>query len=244
MSATREGLWVFGGVTVGTVLISLAGRVPALAEYVHLGVGILFLGTAVHMAGRAPGGLEGHGLSLGGLLEPAERPAPGLFDGVKDLAGALLTGIGPTLRELGVALALAALIFPPFAYGFYLWNAPPRAFELAWPPELASYALSQVLVIALPEEAFFRGYLQTRLAEGRRRVKVLGAELSLPVLVLTSALFALIHFAVDPHPARLAVFFPALVFGWLRELRGGIGAAVFFHALSNLLSDVLARSWL
>jgi hypothetical protein len=34
------------------------------------------------------------------------------------------------------------------------------------------------------------------------------------------------------------------VFGWLRALRGGIGAAAGFHALCNLLSDVLARSWL
>ena len=50
--------------------------------------------------------------------------------------------------------------------------------------------------------------------------------------------------AVDLQPARLAVFFPALLFGWLRALRGGIGAPAALHVLCNLLSDLLARSWL
>jgi hypothetical protein len=40
------------------------------------------------------------------------------------------------------------------------------------------------------------------------------------------------------------VFFPALLFGWMREKRGGIGAAVWFHALCNVLSEVLARGYL
>jgi membrane protease YdiL (CAAX protease family) len=57
-------------------------------------------------------------------------------------------------------------------------------------------------------------------------------------------LFGLLHFAVDPNPARLAVAGPALLFGLLRELRGGIGAAIVFHAACNVLSDVLVRSWL
>jgi membrane protease YdiL (CAAX protease family) len=57
-------------------------------------------------------------------------------------------------------------------------------------------------------------------------------------------LFAAIHFLVEPHPARLAVFFPALLFGWTRAWRGGIGAALVLHAMSNLYSEILARSWL
>jgi membrane protease YdiL (CAAX protease family) len=59
-----------------------------------------------------------------------------------------------------------------------------------------------------------------------------------------AALFALLHFLVGFSPARLAVFFPALVFGWLREKRSGIGAAIWFHALSNLLSELLIRGYL
>ena len=47
----------------------------------------------------------------------------------------------------------------------------------------------------------------------------------------------------EPHPARLAVFFPALLFGWLRARTGGIGASVVFHALCNLFSATLARGY-
>ena len=36
----------------------------------------------------------------------------------------------------------------------------------------------------------------------------------------------------------------ALLFGLIRARRGGIGAALVFHALCNLLSEVLTRGWL
>jgi membrane protease YdiL (CAAX protease family) len=39
------------------------------------------------------------------------------------------------------------------------------------------------------------------------------------------------------------VFFPALVFGWMRARTGGIGAAVLFHALCNIFSATLARGY-
>ena len=63
--------------------------------------------------------------------------------------------------------------------------------------------------------------------------------------IVSSALFAVGHFFTEPHPERLAVFFPALVFGWLRARTGGIGAPALFHALCNVLASTLdARLWL
>jgi membrane protease YdiL (CAAX protease family) len=44
-------------------------------------------------------------------------------------------------------------------------------------------------------------------------------------------------------PARLAVFFPALLFGWLRARTGGIGASVCFHAICNVYSQLLGRGY-
>ena len=44
-------------------------------------------------------------------------------------------------------------------------------------------------------------------------------------------------------PTRLAVFFPALLFGWLRARTGGIGASVCFHMLCNVYSQVLGRGY-
>ncbi|MCA9520149.1 MAG: CPBP family intramembrane metalloprotease [Myxococcales bacterium] len=111
----------------------------------------------------------------------------------------------------------------------------------AW---LLYFILIQFALVAVPEELFYRGYVQSRLAQlDRRTWTVLGAEIG-PSILYTSLLFALGHFLVDWNPARLAVFFPSLLFGWLRQRTGSIGAAVVFHALSNLISELSARCYL
>jgi hypothetical protein len=109
--------------------------------------------------------------------------------------------------------------------------------SLAWLP-LA--IIVQLLLIALPEEFFYRGYLQRRLDELRgRRAWALGpVELSRSNLVV-SALFAVGHFAVGLDPLRLAVFFPSLVFGWLRDRTDGIVAPVLYHAACNLMVQLV-----
>jgi membrane protease YdiL (CAAX protease family) len=98
-------------------------------------------------------------------------------------------------------------------------------------------------VIALPEEAFFRGYLQTSLErELEPKINVLGARIGWGV-VITSAVFAIGHLLTELNPARLAVFFPSLVFGYLRSKTRGIGSSVLFHAMCNLFSAYLLRSY-
>jgi membrane protease YdiL (CAAX protease family) len=71
---------------------------------------------------------------------------------------------------------------------------------------------------------------------------VLGAALG-PGILVASALFAVGHLLTEVKPDRLAVFFPALVFGWLRARTGSIGAGVLFHAACNLFAAWLARSY-
>ncbi|MCA9593500.1 MAG: CPBP family intramembrane metalloprotease [Myxococcales bacterium] len=139
---------------------------------------------------------------------------------------------------------MALIVFPPFWLGWLYWWHPHQAFHPAPPPSFSQDVLGQLLVIALPEEAFYRGYLQTSFDDAfRGRVRVLGAELG-PGILIASALFALGHIATEVHPNRLAVFFPALVFGWLRVRTRGIGAGMVFHALSNLLTAYLAHSYM
>lgn len=114
---------------------------------------------------------------------------------------------------------------------------------LRFPPDFLLLALSQILVVALPEELFFRGYLWSRLqSRFPSRWRLLGAPLG-PTWLLSSFLFALGHVAVDLDPRRFAVFFPALVFGWMRARSGSIVAGLTFHALCNLLSDVLYETY-
>lgn len=107
---------------------------------------------------------------------------------------------------------------------------------------LIELILLQIFLVALPEELFYRGYLQTRLDGliGRER-RLFGVSVNLHSLVLTSALFAIGHIITIPHPARLAVFFPSLLFGWMRRATGGIAAPIAFHAACNLLVDVISR---
>jgi len=99
----------------------------------------------------------------------------------------------------------------------------------------------QLLLVAFPEELFYRGYLQTRLQQimGRRLV-IFGGDVG-PAVIVTSAVFALGHLIAIPAASRLAVFFPSLLFGWLRDRTGSIIPGIVFHALSNLLLALLTR---
>ena len=101
-----------------------------------------------------------------------------------------------------------------------------------------SLLLTQLLLVGLPEEFFYRGYLQPSIAKlTRRRWRLGPIELSAAILI-TSMLFALGHFAIDPRPARLAVFFPSLAFGWLRERSGGLTAPIIYHAACNTMVEL------
>ena len=130
----------------------------------------------------------------------------------------------------------------PFWFAYRWWWKPRHAFESGSLPSLGDDVLGQLLVIALPEEAFYRGYLQTALDDALKpRIKILGATIGWGLDLERAVCVG--DFATEAHPNRLAVFFPALVFGWLRARTGGIGAGIVFHALCNLFAAYLARSY-
>jgi membrane protease YdiL (CAAX protease family) len=140
--------------------------------------------------------------------------------------------LGDWKRGLLLGLATAALVLPLFAVGSWAIYRISPAPAIDW--NFLQRAATQVLVIAYPEEIFFRGYMQTRLNDRfAKGVPILGTPLTASV-VITSALFALGHFVIHPHPSRLAVFFPSLVFGWLRERSGSVVAPGLFHGLANV----------
>jgi membrane protease YdiL (CAAX protease family) len=114
-------------------------------------------------------------------------------------------------------------------------------YNLRWIPWML---LMQVVLVAIPEETFFRGYLLRRFA---RRWSAAGSERFLHISaanLASSAIFALAHFAIGFHPARLAVFFPSLLFGRLAERTGGIAASVTLHVLSNLMMQFVSTQYL
>lgn len=115
-------------------------------------------------------------------------------------------------------------------------------FKPRLPSRFGEWVVDQLFVVALPEEFFYRGYIQSRLRDAWPRGRMLlGARLG-PAFFLTAVLFALGHLAIF-ETWRLGVFFPALVFGWMRERTGTVLGASLFHAAANLLEMVLEASF-
>ncbi|MCG3172563.1 MAG: hypothetical protein GMKNLPBB_00717 [Myxococcota bacterium] len=116
------------------------------------------------------------------------------------------------------------------------------AFQFRLPDGFAGLALSQVLAVALPEELFYRGLVQGHLERcwpARRRLW--GAPVG-RALLATSAVFAAGHVISYMHPQQAGVFFPALLYGWLRARSGGVAAPVLVHAGHNLWAAVMWES--
>jgi membrane protease YdiL (CAAX protease family) len=167
----------------------------------------------------------------------------------------------PVARGVRYGVAYVLLVFPIFALGYFAFYevvcgsrdlrelAPPgvckayRGLAQLHAPrvdlELLQFVLVQAVVVALPEELFFRGcvheLLERRFPPTRRW---LGGGVGL-ALILSSLAFALIHLPKDGDPRALATFFPGMVFGWMRSATGSILAPVIAHASSNVFVRLL-----
>lgn len=185
-----------------------------------------------------------YGLRLGGLFELAPLNP-------REIARDFL-------RALVIASLIACVILPPFWVGFVYWYQPQQSFDLkqalaaggsASPLSLMNLSLAHVLVVALPEEAFFRGYLQTALDDryepqsSNAKARHLTSLRLSTGLLISSLIFALGHLSTTPQLGRLAVFFPSLLFGLLRQKTGGIGASVLLHAQCNIFAALLGQGY-
>jgi membrane protease YdiL (CAAX protease family) len=104
------------------------------------------------------------------------------------------------------------------------------------------WAALEVLVVALPEEVFHRGYLMSAFEERfPPRARVAGVPFGFAA-VASSFVFALGHLVAEARTDRLFTFFPALAFAWLWRKSGSLWAPALFHAASNLLMQVLVAS--
>jgi membrane protease YdiL (CAAX protease family) len=170
----------------------------------------------------------------------------------------------PVARGLVTAAAAIGIIFPIFCLGYFafyetacgsqlLAHLVPRGMCAHYAglggihvPTLTldffKFCAVQLLVVALPEELFFRGcllhLLEKRFPPKRR---ILGGGIGL-ALVISAAMFALIHLPKDGDPRALATFFPALLFGWMRSATGSILASTITHGCSNILIRLLDLS--
>ncbi len=138
---------------------------------------------------------------------------------------------------------VATAVFVPYAIGHCLfahwWYG--ATFSPRLPPGFLPTVWDQVLVVALPEEFFFRGYLQTQFDRvWGKPYRCLGAQWGAG-LPLAAALFAVCH-TIYGGPARLIVFLPGLWYGWLRARTETIAVPIAYHAASNLLMHLMLTS--
>jgi uncharacterized protein len=235
-SARRAGRDAVRAWIVVVVLVAGLLQINVTLPYVgHLGsalVAVLFLYVPVFVAWRRHETLDDYGFHS----DPIPR-------------GLVFTAVG------------YAVIFPLFAAGFFAFyeiactsstlahlvprNQCNRYGGLAGihaptlTPAFLEFCAVQLVVVALPEELFFRGFLlnllEKRFPPARRWF---GGGIGL-ALVIQAAMFAVVHIPKDGDPRALATFFPALMFGWMRSATGSILAPTLVHAGSNILIRVL-----
>lgn len=210
-------------------LVFVLSRPEATRRGLHDLIGVVFLVGAMVAVWADDDDTGRYGIRLEGIF-------PGRAGDPRSLVTTLFQSVPSALRELGVAGVVSLVVLPVYTLCWPLFNHPmgPRHFELdgaRW-REIAT----ELLAVAFTEEMFFRGFVQTRLgdamgvAKGARPDRVTAAK----AITVTAALFAVTHVLVEPSVARAVVFFPGLLFGAVRVWRGGIGAAVALHAISNL----------
>lgn len=102
-----------------------------------------------------------------------------------------------------------------------------------------AFILTQLLIVALPEEVFFRGYLQNRFGNNIKGI------------IIVSLLFALGHFItlclagghnVSICSQAVLTFFPSLVMGYLYLKTKTLWASIIFHFFANIVHISIALS--
>jgi membrane protease YdiL (CAAX protease family) len=242
--ALRDAIIAFAAVLVlVAALLRIDVTLPAIG---HLGsalVAVLFLYTPVFFAWRRGEDLDDYGFHAAPVVRGLKTAAIAMAIAFPIFIAAYLTFYEVACHSH----ALARFVPPGMCMRYGGWDAlhvPPLGL-FAPDPHAAVQTLSlewcavEVVVVALPEELFFRGFL-LRLLEQRfpptRRWKGGGIGLA---LVLSAIAFSLVHLPKDGDPRALATFFPGLLFGWMRSSTGSILASTATHASANILIRAL-----
>ncbi len=142
--------------------------------------------------------------------------------------------------KLFLWVTLATLVFYPplfFAYNITFLHrtiASPTTQELM---RAVTKGLIAIAVAAIPEEFFFRGYIQEHVFAGfdKKILKIISLK-----NLFTSLLFGLVHAVAFLDITRAATFFPSLLFGLFTEKsRGRIFYSISYHVVSNILAFIL-----
>lgn len=138
---------------------------------------------------------------------------------LKSWKEALFKGLWLTIAGIGV-MAIAAILS-----GTTHW-------EFKLPSFAAERYLSNLILVAIPEEGFYRGFIQNELCRYFQHKK----RGNLFALLLTSLIFTLAHIYWSPNIAILAfVFLASLLYGGVYLISKRIESAILCHFLLNFI---------
>ena len=124
-----------------------------------------------------------------------------------------------SVKDAAMGVVVSAAVLLPF---WYFFSHPGKPF--AWLPMGA--VMFQLLGVSLPEEVYFRGFLQQRLRN------------TLKSVLVVSLLFSFMHlpqFIFYGDRYSLLTFFPSLVMGLLYWRTSNVLPSVIFHFFSNIV---------
>jgi membrane protease YdiL (CAAX protease family) len=114
--------------------------------------------------------------------------------------------------------------------------------------QLANWIIFQFLYIAVFEEIFFRGYLQSNI------LKALGPQLTVTsdapakpdlnhwiAIIISSVAFTTAHMIIHSNPMAILIFLPSVIFGWLFAKTNSLIAPILFHGISNIAFCLMAK---
>jgi uncharacterized protein len=238
-TALRDALlaWVVVAVLVAIFVRAINITLPLLGHVGSAIVAVLFLYVPVYFAWKRKEDLDDYGFHL----EPIKKSLTYTVIGIIVLYP-LFTLLFVAFYEIACSSQFLANFAPRGMCARYggLAGIEAPTFDL----KLLEFAAIQFVVVALPEELFFRGFLLGLLEKHyppKRRF--LGGGIG-KALVITALMFALIHLPKDGDPRALVTFFPGLFFGWLRSSTGSILGPTIAHGFANILIRVLEQSTL
>lgn len=153
-------------------------------------------------------------------------------------------------KELWFFAKTSVLVFLPYVLFYWaFWqmlairDSAKLVFSLNFPPQIFFEIITQIFVVALPEELFYRGFLQSAfLRKWPNRFQIFGVPAG-GAIVLVNIIFALGHFVGSFSPTRLLTFFPGLIFSYFVYKNKSLLSAILFHAACNILSQILYASF-
>jgi len=137
-------------------------------------------------------------------------------------------------------VTLSVIVLYPAVFFIYWISFKNNIFAVPQAGEIIKAVLkgfAAVAVAAIPEEFFFRGYLQEHAFSqfNKKFFKIITLK-----NLFTSLLFGAVHAIAFLDITRASTFFPSLLFGLFTEKSGGrIFYSISFHIISNILAFIL-----